>query len=173
MSDKPLPTTPAQETGRRTSGSLKAVAIVIGLMIGLLLATLISHRPMPPDPTPWQKEIDQAIAQAAQENKIVLLYATADWCPPCREMKRYLWPTPQVQQLLAERYLPVKLDLTDAGSLSPAQNEWIARLKIEPIPALYRINGQGQPIDQRIGLQETEQFLSWLRSPAPAPSSNN
>lgn len=148
----------------KTSSGLKMVAIVVGLTIGLALVTLILQRPMPVDPTPWMHDVDAAIAQAAAQNKIVLVYATADWCPPCRDMKRYVWPRPDIQQAIQARYLPVKIDLTRAQSLSVPQARWVQRLEIEPIPAVYRLDVQGNRLDQRIGGQSPQAFLAWLVS---------
>src|SRR5690625_847160 len=65
---------------------------------------------------PWETNFEQALADAADQEKNVLLRFTADWCPPCRVMDASVWPEAEVQSALAEKTIPVMVNIDKASS---------------------------------------------------------
>lgn len=59
--------------------------------------------------------VDEAFAAAAAQNKPVLLYWGAAWCPYCKDLKAYVFSRRDVQEKL-ELFVPVYLDGDDAGA---------------------------------------------------------
>ena len=56
---------------------------------------------------PWGAD---AFARAARERKPVLLSITAAWCAACHEMDRTTYADPAVAALVADRFIPVRVD---------------------------------------------------------------
>jgi thiol:disulfide interchange protein len=53
--------------------------------------------------------IDAAFAAAAAEHKPVFLYWGARWCPPCHELKAYVFSRPDFRDRMRQ-FVPVYLD---------------------------------------------------------------
>ncbi len=113
------------------------------------------------DPTPWVNDFAVAKATAVQQGKPMLLNFTADWCPPCQDMKKRTLPDVRVQQLLSEKYVPVKVDLTNPG---PAQNALAEHYGVNGIPSYLIANSQGEVISQQVGFVAADDFVGWLAS---------
>jgi uncharacterized protein YyaL (SSP411 family) len=58
----------------------------------------------------WQEWDPAAFARAARERKPVLLSITAAWCGACHEMDRTTYADPQVDAIVRERFIPVRVD---------------------------------------------------------------
>jgi thiol:disulfide interchange protein DsbD len=56
-------------------------------------------------------DLDQALVDAQREGKPVMLDFYADWCVSCKEMERYTFPDPTVQQAM-QRYVLLQADVT-------------------------------------------------------------
>ncbi|HTT09102.1 MAG TPA: thioredoxin family protein [Gammaproteobacteria bacterium] len=75
------------------------------LCVGAVMAA-----PMPYDETADAKaSVTQAITQAREDNKKVLLIFGANWCPDCRELAKAL--EGRSGDLLGEKFIVVKIDV--------------------------------------------------------------
>jgi len=61
----------------------------------------------------FEETLQQGFARAQREDKPVLLFFTADWCGPCRQLKGGALSDPMVHDLLARHFVAIKVDLTD------------------------------------------------------------
>ena len=52
----------------------------------------LEHDQQIPAETNWRSDLTAALENAAAQDKPVLAYFTAEWCPPCQIMKREVWP---------------------------------------------------------------------------------
>ena len=59
----------------------------------------------------WQDEIPQA------SQKRTLVYFGADWCPPCKVMKRDVWPADEVEAAVDQHYDAVYVDADERQDL--------------------------------------------------------
>lgn len=97
-------------------------------------------------------------ARSAQTGRPVLVLATADWCGPCRAFKRGALRDEDLNRLIAERTVPVYLDVDKdrAGA---------GRLGVFSIPALVMVRG-GRVVSRLEGVRESAEVEAWLISTA-------
>lgn len=102
----------------------------------------------PAEKATWHEDFETALAAAQQQKKPILMRFTATWCVPCRVMDSSSWPDDQVQALLSQKFIPLKVDIDQADS-----RELVRRYGIYGVPTLVVIDSDGQEI-------ERENFLS-------------
>ncbi len=91
--------------------------------------------------TEWRTDFPAALADAAKQNKTVLLRFTATWCGPCRVMDARVWPDPAVQAELAEKYISVKSDIDEKANQLLAQ-----KYGVRGVPTLLLLDSTGMEI---------------------------
>lgn len=69
---------------------------------------------------PWQTDLAAAREQSARDGKPILLYFTADWCPPCKKMKSSTWVDSKVAGVIRTAYIPVMIDVDQQQAASQA-----------------------------------------------------
>jgi len=79
----------------------------------------------------WKTSLPQAITEASQQNKQVLLYFSgSDWCAPCVKMDQEVLSRKQFADFASKNLILVKLDFPRHKELPPdekAQNEQLAK----------------------------------------------
>jgi thioredoxin:protein disulfide reductase len=86
------------------------------------------------------QNLDQALAQAAEEGKPVMLDFYADWCTACISLEKGVFTDPKVAEQLTKLVL-LKVDLTDYNEATQAL---MARYQVYGPPALIFFDAQGQ-----------------------------
>ena len=104
--------------------------------------------------------VDAAIAQAAREQRPVIVDVFADWCVSCVEMERKVLILPETQTLLASG-LRIKFDITDT---TEAQLAWMQREKLIGPPAFLFWSAKGQKQPGLIGESSKETFESSVKN---------
>lgn len=66
----------------------------------------------------WYPWSDQTFQQAKQDNKLVLLDLSAEWCQFCEKMHNTTYRDPMVISTLNDNYLVVKVNEKDIPSLT-------------------------------------------------------
>lgn len=118
----------------------------------------------------WKTSFTQAMAEASQQNKQVLLnFSGSDWCAPCMKMDREVLSGKQFAEFASKNLILVKLDFPRQKKLSPdekAQNEQLAKkYAIEGFPTYVLVDASGKEIRRQEGYLEggPTQFLKWAR----------
>lgn len=62
----------------------------------------------------WRMDLDKALQEAKSQNKNVVVDVWATWCAACLEMEGTTWQNTEVISLMNDKYVPVKLDFTNA-----------------------------------------------------------
>src|SRR5688500_1510426 len=75
-----------------------------------MLVVAVVRVSSPPERVKWRDDFDAAQAEARSSGKPMLAYFTAEWCPPCHELKSTTWADAGVEQALAA-YVPVRIDV--------------------------------------------------------------
>ena len=101
----------------------------------------------------WIEGLDEGILRAQQENKPILLAFHASWCPPCRDMKRSTYKSPEVISLVEEYYVPILMDVDRDKQIA-------AKYNVSPIPVYFLCSPDGTPNSSFVGYFDAEEFLA-------------
>lgn len=112
----------------------------------------------------WRHDFDAAVSEAAQAGMPLLVDFTADWCPPCKEMAREVFPQADVIAAVTAGFVPVKVDLTNPGK---AERKVADKYNVQAIPTLIVLTADGRVVKTQVGGLDRGQMLSWLKSAKP------
>jgi thioredoxin-related protein len=136
--------------------------ILAATLTALCLVFPAAARASPPPAVAWvsaanDADIANAFAQARAENKPVVLYWGATWCPPCNQLKATLFNR-QDFALEARSVVAVHVD----GDLPGAQKLG-QRFKVSGYPTLVLFNADGTEITRLPGEVDAPQVLALMR----------
>ncbi|MBO9489660.1 protein-disulfide reductase DsbD [Endozoicomonas sp. G2_1] len=108
-------------------------------------------------------ELQSAVKEANANGKTVMLDLYADWCIACKEFEKYTFPTPQVQQALANSVL-IQIDLTDTGSESSV--ELMGHFEVFGLPSIlfFDLNGNELDLKRVTGFMGADEFAAHVNS---------
>lgn len=112
----------------------------------------------------WRTDYEAALAESAETGRPVLADFTADWCPPCRMMKRETWPDARVRAAVEAGYIPLLLDIDEPAAAAVAQ-----RYGVTAIPTLAVLDSDGQVLRGVTGFIDAERMLSLLIPKSSTP----
>lgn len=105
----------------------------------------------------WQSNPHQAANQAAEENKLVLLHFTADWCAPCQTQKRFVFSDPTVAKTVNQSVVPVLVDID-------VNRELAGELGVKTIPFDVFLTPGGEVVSKRRSPSDTQNFIKMVTS---------
>ena len=115
----------------------------------------------------WSDWGDDLFTRAAAEKRFVILDLEAVWCHWCHVMEKTTYANPEVQELLASKYLPVRVDQDANPDLSSRYGDW-------GWPATIVFGPDGTEIAKIRGYIEPERMQALLKAiiddPSPGPS---
>lgn len=115
----------------------------------------------------WQSWNPGVFAKAKAEGRFVILDLEAVWCHWCHVMEKTTYQDPKVVDLLASKYVTVRVDQDAHPDLSNRYGDW-------GWPATIIFAADGSEIVKRRGYIEPENMVSLLEAviadPSPGPS---
>jgi thioredoxin-like negative regulator of GroEL len=106
------------------------------------------------DTVGWRDNLEAARTEARSSNKPLVVYFTADWCPPCQQMKKTTWADSQVTTALGS-YVPVKIDVD-------AQPQVAQQFQVRSIPFVVVLDRSERVVGTRAGLVDASSMTQWL-----------
>jgi protein disulfide-isomerase len=94
---------------------------------------------------------------AAGSGKNILLFFTADWCVPCRIMKRQVFADPAVAAAMNAQVVPVMV-----YSGAPGADEVFSQYETRGTPVRMFTDSQGKVLDCAVGKIGKAAFLGML-----------
>ncbi|MBT8493338.1 MAG: thioredoxin family protein, partial [Deltaproteobacteria bacterium] len=100
-------------------------------------------RTRPPAKIDWLRSEEQARARAARDRRMLLIDFAAEWCAPCQEMDEKTFRDPDLASLLAQRYLALKIDVTE---MTKEQEALLARYRVKQLPVILVLGPDGKEL---------------------------
>jgi thioredoxin 1 len=100
---------------------------------------------------------DMSLQQAREKaggEKLVLVDATAEWCPPCQLMDRTTWVDERLVNWLEANAIAIQLDVDE-------QRELARELGIRAMPTMI-VYRDGEEVDRIVGYRDADAMLEWL-----------
>ena len=109
----------------------------------------------PPGVISWRDDLPAAKLEAARVGKPLLVYFTADWCPPCQEMKSTTWNDTRVGEVVRD-YVPVMIDVDEQGDVA-------RKFGVRGIPRVQMLLPDGQQGEAVVGYVSADDMVAWLK----------
>jgi thiol:disulfide interchange protein len=115
----------------------------------------------------FQTDAGQAMAQAARENKPVMVDVYTDWCTWCHKLDRDVYSRNDVAQAVDQNFVALKLNPEKSAS----EKAFAAKYKVEGFPTILFLDANGKELGRVLGSKPGPEFLKTLamvHSNAPA-----
>ena len=120
--------------------------------------------------------LPEEIANAAKENKRVVLYFEQDGCPYCKRMVEVTFRDPKIAARMQERFVPIALniwgdrELTTPEGKATTEKQFALQIKVQFTPTLVFFDEKGAVALRINGYYPPERFLAALDQAArPGP----
>jgi len=144
---------------------MKSTRIFLFLFTSLLVTMI------PAIAAGWGDDYKAALADAAKQNKNVLLdFTGSDWCGWCIKLKKETFNQPAFKEFADKNLVLVEVDFPQGKTLPPAvkkQNDQLQeQYQVQGFPTLVVLNPQGKIIKQQSGYIPggPKGFIDWLNS---------
>lgn len=107
-------------------------------------------------------QLQQALTNAKQENKPVMLDFYADWCVACKEMAATTFANPQVKKALSH-YVLLQADVTANNAADQQLQQHFG--VVAPPTVLFFKNGEELATNRIVGETNAKDFITRLQTP--------
>lgn len=130
-----------------------------GILCGAFFAAALAVDAWPSDSRlPWVG-FNEAQTRARSSNKPVFLDVYAEWCAPCKEMDRSVFPDDSVTDVLSKKYELARVNLDD-----PIWGDSLRkRFQLRAIPTYIVLTPGGREVKRHVGYFEKSSFIQWLQ----------
>ncbi len=143
---------------------------VIVLFIGIFAYNAMDTiTPKEIENAPDWMELDEAIALAESDDKLVLIDIFEVGCQFCREMNREVYPAPSTRAVIDRDFLPVKVNgnsdnlITFMGE-EMTEQEFANKMGLSAFPFTVILDKEGNIIDKRRGFMDVRGLTQFMRN---------
>ena len=112
---------------------------------------------VPSNDVVWADDFASAQQQATDSGKNMLLFFTAEWCVPCRIMKREVFADEEVMTAINAQVVSLMVYADDPGA-----SEVFKRYQVGGTPVTIFTDPQGNVLDYAVGKIGKAEFLDML-----------
>ncbi len=98
--------------------------------------------------------LNDALAKAKAENKLVFIDAYASWCGPCKMMAAKIFPLQEVGDYFNAHFINLKLDME-----APENIEIAKKYEVKAYPTYLFLNAEGEAVHRALGGMPAETFI--------------
>lgn len=119
-------------------------AIVIAVSAILLWPTIkekaldIAGIEPPESKIAWKETLAAAMDESKSAGKPILAVFSASWCPPCKMMKRDVWPDEKVTAAVESKFVAVHLDVDESDGRQASE-----KYQVDSIPRILVLDAKG------------------------------
>ncbi|MEX0680488.1 MAG: thioredoxin fold domain-containing protein [Balneolales bacterium] len=111
---------------------------------------------------------DEAQQKAAGEPKPLFIFVEADWCLPCKRMKRNVFSRKEISRLLNELYYAVSIDVDSRQKLtfrgtSLSERSFARQMEVTTTPTMIFLVPDGTELGRRPGALERDELATLLQ----------
>ncbi len=104
----------------------------------------------------WLNSYEAGLEKASQENKPVLLYFWATWCQYCAKLNNEVFPDPEVNSILKEKFVLVAINIDE-------DKDGISKIYgVQYPPAEIFVDYEGNVITKVMGYTPKENFIIYI-----------
>ncbi len=108
-----------------------------------------------PPPIFAKLSLEDALAKAKSEHKLLIIKFTAEWCGPCKMMDKTTWRDPSVVDWAKDHAVLIMVDVDKDTKVSEQH-----KIKAMPTMVAYR---DGAEFDRTVGYMDASKTLSWMK----------
>ena len=99
--------------------------------------------------------LSEIIDAAIKDDKLIMLFFSAEWCKPCKVYKSVTFEEPDTKTYLVDNYIIKYLDVeTDFDGI-----EFHTKYKVKNLPTLVFLNHKGEEVNRIVGHLSGYSFL--------------
>jgi thiol-disulfide isomerase/thioredoxin len=129
----------------------------------LMFAAVLDYWPTS-NPLQWVS-LDEARGLAAGQNKAIFVDVYAEWCGPCKEMDKSVFPDDSVKGVLSRRYILAKINGDD-----PVLGDTLRKqFGIRAYPTYIVLSSTGRERKRHVGMMPKSTFIKWISDSVGVP----
>lgn len=114
----------------------------------------------------WHQWSNEAFTLAAEQNKLILLDISAEWCQFCKKMKAVTYQDPEVIKIINDNYIAINADIETTGDVQLLYGNF-------GVPGTIILSSERDEINKRLGYIAPRQMQWHLLGNLQDAATNN
>lgn len=144
------------EKNRSNAGLLKAVLAVV---FSVSCVVAVAPQALSAPEIFGNLSYEDGVKQAKKSGKLLVVDFMAEWCGPCKQMDKLVWPADGVFSFLKKNTICVQIDVDKRKDI--AQKYGVTGM---PTIIMFRAPSYDKPFDRVIGFLTPPEMLAWLKA---------
>jgi thioredoxin-related protein len=145
----------------------RTIVIIFVCLIAILIVVFPQCGGVKEEKIAWQ-EFDNGISLASTQQKYVLMDVYTTWCGWCKKMDSEVYTNEEVSSLIADRFIPIKLDAEGHKTVHFKGNTYTERelasfLGVEGYPTTVILSPTQDVTTLEAGYFEPGKFVKFLK----------